>query len=247
MYKRQALLLVLGCKSSKSRDTLRIAAASNQALVMQELISGWEKLTGYDAELITGSTGKLTAQISSGAPFDVFLAADRIYVDRLLADNKIKDSISTYAYGKLAVIGENIDADIDVLIRKSKRIAIANPDIAPYGRASLAFLRENTASEDWSTKLAYAENVAQVHQYVYTGAADIGITALGLIELSKQSESDFDWLALEGSYEPVEQLLTILASTHLIEESSSFRSYLMSEEGQSVLISYGFISAADTR
>ncbi len=233
------LVTISGCKPSSSREVLRIAAASNQAVVLREIVDRWEEKTGHKADLITGSSGRLTAQISEGAPFDVFLAADHIYTDRLLDDGHILDSISTYAFGKLALIGRNIQGDISEIISTSTRLAIANPEIAPYGKASIVYLDGLALSEDWTSKLAYAENVAQVHQSVYTGAAEIGITALGLLKHSSD-EDVLKWKAIDGSYKPVEQLLAIVKSSHLVQVSSSFRSFLLSSEGRAILSSYGY-------
>jgi len=237
------IVLMLGCKPSTSRDTLRIAAASNQAIVMRDIIKAWQNKTGFQAELITGSSGKLTAQISSGAPFDIFLAADRSYITSLLAAGYIQDSISTYARGKLALIGETLQGDLEDQIKKSRRIAIANPDIAPYGKASITYLENLTKREEWTSKLAYAENVAQVHQYVYTGAADIGITALGLKK--KQSDKDgLQWHVLDGPYNEVEQLFAVVSRTHLTDLATSFRSFVMGPKGQRILRTYGYSTSS---
>jgi len=238
-----SVMLMSGCKPSTSRNTLRIAAASNQAIVLRDLIKSWQDETGWEAELITGSSGKLTAQISSGAPFDIFLAADRSYIDRLLADEFIQDSVSIYAAGKLALIGKNLVGDIKNQIEKSKRIAIANPDIAPYGKAAIAYLEDVSTVEDWTSKLAYAENVAQVHQYVYTGAADIGITALGL----RRKETNNDgilWQTLDGSNREVKQFFSVVRSTHLTEEASSFRAFVLGPRGQEILGDYGYSTSS---
>ena len=206
---------------------------------MRDLISAWEQKTGYMADLITGSSGKLTAQILSGAPYDLFISADRKYLERLTKDEHITDSITTIAYGQLAYVWSGSSLGYEEVLSDATYIAIANPDVAPYGKSAFSYLNDHSLYDSDRSKLIYGENVAQVYQYVVSGAAEIGLTALSLVVNSQHH--DVEWLRVQGEYQLVEQSAGILTSSSLQEEAKSFISYMKSSEASQILESYGYL------
>lgn len=228
------------CKSSDGqRKVIRVAAASNNALVMRDLIAAWEEETGFKVDLITGSSGKITAQIFSGAPYDVFVSADRKYLYDLQRKELIEDSISTIGYGQLAYIWTEEDSDIEKLLSKADHIAIANPEVAPYGKSALAYLSEYHSDDSLRAKMIYGENVAQVYQYVHSGAAELGITAVSL--LLPDNRHEMNWSLLEEDYDLIEQSVGILSFSPLKERAEKFVSFLVSRKASEILESYGYL------
>jgi len=238
------ILSVGACKDADRSQSIRIAAASNQSLVMQEMIQAWEEQTGLKADLITGSSGKLTAQISSGAPYDVFISADRKYMEHLQNLNLIQDSIYTIGHGRLALVWQAGLAvqndDPTSLLSESQKVAVANPMIAPYGASAMSFLESEEIFVTVQPKLIYAENVAQVFQYVHTGAADVGLTALSLLAKNKSAEG-VEWSPLSKSHTLIEQTATILASSIHTNNAQTFIAFLTSDEGKEILTSFGYL------
>lgn len=189
MKKTLLLLVMLGVsQSAQSRELVTVAAASDLVYCMEELNAAFAKIRPTaDVTTSVGSSGTFFAQIRNGAPFDVYLSADMNFPRRLIAEKAADgNSLTPYAIGRIVVWTMRSDLDIKAGIRSLvspavSRIAIANPEHAPYGRAAKAAMESAGIWKDVESKIVMAENISQTRQYVQTGNAEIGIIALSLI------------------------------------------------------------------
>jgi len=189
--KARALLLVLFCSfffpTSAHAQTLRIAAAADLQFVLPDLASQYEKQTGAKVAITYGSSGNFFAQIQNGAPFDLFLSADLDYPKKLIqAGLAESDSLQIYAAGRLA-LWLPPDSPLDptsglktLLDPRIQKIAIANPEHAPYGRAAVAALQNAGLSAQLKPNPVFGENISQAAQFVQSGSAQAGLMALWL-------------------------------------------------------------------
>jgi molybdate transport system substrate-binding protein len=239
-----SLLLACGFASAQN---LTVAAASDLQTALPAIVSQFEKDTGQQVKLTFGSSGNFLTQIQNGAPFDVFLSADIEY-PRLLerAGQAEGGSLYKYATGHL-VLWTRQDSGIDlrrglaVLTDKSvRRIAIANPEHAPYGRAAVAALRHERLFDRVQAKLVLGENISQAAQFAQSGSADVGVLALSLA-LSPALKPSGTYLEIPASwYPPIEQAAIIVAASRQKPLARQFMDYLKKPETVRILQSYGF-------
>ena len=173
-------LFTAGCGASRDTDTATVAVAANFKTTLVALAVDFEQSSSHTIELVTGSTGKLYAQIRFGAPYHVFLAADQERPRRLIEEGlAIPESRFTYAQGRLiAWSTERFELGPDAFTRADvARVAIANPDLAPYGRAASQVLNKLGVSVAVTPKLVLGENVGQAFAFVATGNAQIGLVS----------------------------------------------------------------------
>lgn len=174
---------VLSCVPVRAADAL-VAVATNFAEVANALLADFST-SGHTVRLVSGSTGKLYAQIKHGAPFDVFLAADT-QRPQLLADQPegVADSRFTYALGQLALWSRNpqlVQGEQTLRQAQFRRLALANPELAPYGAAALDTLNKLALLPQLQKRLVYGENVGQAYAMVATGNAELGFVALSYL------------------------------------------------------------------
>ena len=235
------LSLFYGCQTKR---TLKIAVAANTQYAMEDIANEFEKAYGIEVDLIVGSSGKLTAQIEQGAPFDIFIAADTKYPDYLFKKGLVNDSASIYARGQL-VLWTLKDYSPSLELLKSdeiKKIAIPNPELAPYGLASKDVLLTQNLYVSIKEKLIYGESVSQSNQFITTQSADIGFTALSVV-LSPKMEGIGHWTIINPKYYfPIEQGMVILKSTERNTEAELFYNYIFSSEAQKILQKYGYLT-----
>jgi molybdate transport system substrate-binding protein len=237
--------LPLAAQSSSSAPALTVAAASDLAVVIKEISTAFEKQTGIKTKISTGSSGNFFAQIANGAPFDVFLSADEDYPRRLVAAGVAdKDSLYVYGTGHLVLWIRNASLDLkreglQALVKPSiHKIAIANPDHAPYGRAAVAALHHAGVYEQVKSKLVLGENISQTAQFVESGNADAGIVSVSLTKGMNPAGAFVDVPA--GSYPPIQQAAVIVNSTKNRRAAEAFIKYLKSDECKALLQRYGF-------
>lgn len=178
---RRAILTLCACllASSALAEKVTVAVASNFLVTAQDIAAAFEAETGHSVELVHGSTGKLYAQIRAGAPFDVFLSADRARPARLAEQGDAVD-VRPYAIGRLALVhGPALKAGglDEILARPGLRFAIADPAVAPYGVAAREVLRARRG-EAWDNRLVLGDSVGQAFSFVATGNAEAGLVAL---------------------------------------------------------------------
>lgn len=233
-----AILVTTACESpGASSNELTIAVAASLVLPITEIVSNYEEVSGKQVSIITGSSGKITAQITAGAPYDLFLSADMEYPETLVKQGLTKGRTIVFSQGALVLFGRvgNLSLDLDYLLNDEiKTIAIPNPEVAPYGRAAIQSLQKAGVYEQLKPKLIYGESVGQVNQFLHSGAVDAGITAATFagVQLEDYSMSQVDTLI----YSPIEHGAVVLKGAGAGAES--FLEYLMSGEGKEILKRY---------
>jgi molybdate transport system substrate-binding protein len=226
---------------------IRVAAAADLKFALDELGAQYEKQRGAKIDVSYGSSGNFFAQIQNGAPFDVFLSADIEYPRKLEAAGLAEPgTLYEYAVGRIAIwMPTDAHADLAKLGWKAllepsvEKIAIANPEHAPYGRAAVAALRNAGIYGEVRTKLVYGENIAQAAQFVASGNAQAGILALSLA-ISPAMKDGKRWEIPADMYSPIEQAAVILKNAKDKEGARAFVAFLKSEAGRKILESYGF-------
>jgi molybdate transport system substrate-binding protein len=243
-----APVLALGGEALLAQTTLTVAAAANLGPVLREIVPRFEKSNGTHLALVFGSSGNLTTQIEHGAPYDVFLSADVDYPRRLEGEGlTVAGSLAVYAVGKL-VLWAPKNSSIDLARRGQQalvlpavhKIAIANPQHAPYGKAAMAFLRNSGLYDQLAGKLVLGEDVAQTAQFVSSGNADVGIIPLALAIAPAMREQG-DYVEIAGhAYPPIQQAAVVLKSSKTPALAAKFLAYIRSPEVASVLARYGY-------
>jgi len=244
--------LASGCKKQASpaaeKPMLTIAAASDLKFALDHLADEFRKKhPAIGVQISYGSSGNFFAQIQNGAPFDLYFSADIEYPRGLAAAGRaLDDAIFPYAIGHLVLWVKNespLDLGLGMQVLRgadAKKIAIANPQHAPYGRATVAALRSLGVYEQVESRLVYGENIAQTAQFVESGAAEIGVLALSLA-LSPRMKKVGRYLKIPTSaHPPLEQGGMILRSTQQPEAARRFRDFVLAPEGRQVLEKYGF-------
>ena len=228
---------------------LRVAAAADLEFALDELL---EAFASFDAEtrveVTYGSSGNFFAQISNGAPFDLYLSADVRYPRRLAeAGLALDDDVFLYAVGRIVVwvpVSSPIDLEgrgIEALRDPSlRRIAIANPRHAPYGLAAMEAIRTHGLAEAVESRLVLGENAAQTAQFVQSGAASIGIIARSLASAPKMREAGRAWLIPRSAHARMEQGGLIVKSTRSPQRARRLRAFLLGDVARQVLERYGF-------
>jgi molybdate transport system substrate-binding protein len=242
------LLSVLVTFPAVSVQEIRVAAAADLKFALDELTAQYEKQSGKKIAVIYGSSGNFFAQIQNGAPFDLFLSADIEYPRKLEAARLAEPgTLYEYAVGRI-VIWMPADARVDLAALGWKallqpgveKIAIANPEHAPYGRASVAALRNAGVYEQVRNRLVYGENIAQAAQFVSSRSAQAGILAFSLA-VSPPMRDGKRWEIPEKLHSPIEQAAVILKSAKDKEGARAFLAFLKSDAGREILKHYGFM------
>jgi len=226
---------------------LRVAAASDLQFAMSDLAARFEKSTGTKVVVSYGSSGNFRTQIVNGAPFDLFFSADVQYPNLLISAGLADaDTLYVYAHGRLvlwAPAGSNLQLEKRGLaVLKAARvtkIAIANPDHAPYGRAAVAVLQESGLYREVKSKLVYGENISQAAQFAESGSAQVGIVALSLTYAGSMKNGE-RWEVPQNLYPPLEQAAVIIHASQNKAAARAFLEYVKSAAGKEVLANYGF-------
>lgn len=245
------LMILFACLPYNARggEKILIAAASDLKFAMDEILSAFEKTNpAIDVEVSYGSSGNFYAQIKQGAPYDVFFSADASYPARLEAEDLcVKGQRRLYAIGQIALwipgkssldVRKGLDAILDPAVKK---LAIANPRHAPYGRAAEESLRYYGLWDKVRNKLVFGENISQTAQFAQTGAADAGIIALSLAISPKMTNDGTYWIIPEVSHSKLEQCYTVLQRGKDKSAVKTFLEFVQGDEGKKTLSAYGFV------
>ncbi len=228
-----------------------VAAASDLSFPIKEIIAQFEKRTGHTVKLTLGSSGNFQAQIVNGAPFDVYISADVDYVRQLERRGLIEpDTLFIYAIGRLVVWAPN-GSPFDVqklgmqalLQPGAKRIAIANPSVAPYGRAAVAAMRHYKVYEHAAPRLVLGENIAQAAQFLASGAADVGVIAHSLALSEPMRAAGRYWEVPLVAYPTLNQAMAVLTHARQaghLPAARAFYSWFRNEASRDILKKYGF-------
>ena len=238
-------VLVTSCGKNAEKNTkLTIATAANMQFAMDSLVHAFSESTGVSCEIIISSSGKLTAQIKEGAPFDIFISADMKYPEELYGGGFTTAAPEVYAYGKLVLwsMKEDITPGMEILSTdRVRHIAIANPRTAPYGEAALEVLERWGLREKLENKLIYGESIAQTNQFITSKAAEAGFTAKSVV-LSPQMRDQGKWLDLDtGLHTPIAQGVVILKKQEPAPAAAQlFYDYLFSAAARQILLDFGY-------
>ncbi len=236
-------VLQLSCNEQDGQK-ITIAAAANMQYAIRALAADFTDRTDIQCDLVISSSGKLTAQIMEGAPYDIFLAANMKYPEYLESNKKAANTPKIYAYGKLVLwtVDPDSELSIDILTDSTVgKIAIANPKTAPYGEAAIEVLEKRDLFDSISDKLVYGESIAQTNQFVSTEAVELGFTALSVV-LSDPLKGKGRWIVIpENQYSPIEQGVVLIKHNKGVNQlSQSFFTYLFSEEAGKILEEFGY-------
>jgi len=233
---------LLSCQNRESRDHIRVATAANMQFAIAELADTYSKSNDVKIDVILGSSGKLAAQIVEGAPFDLFLSADVSYANFLKEKGFLSAGPETYAYGSLVVWSTNGPANLEELAKTNGKIALPNPELAPYGKAAKEALEALGLFESLLPQLVYGESVTQSNQFIVSGNAVMGFTAKSVVMAPSQSGNGAWQEVATDLYQPIEQTASIiLRGEEVAENVLKFHNYLFSEEARGVLKKYGYI------
>ncbi len=256
MFRSIALALVL-CVSafgSAFGQEITVAAAADLSAALPEIVAKYKAQTGQDVKLTFGSSGNLTTQIRNGAPFDVFFSADEEYPKQLIdASLAEKDTLYRYAIGRLVLWVPN-ESPLDLskvgimalLDPAIKKIAIANPEHAPYGRAAEAALRHFALYDQVSSKLVLGENISQAAQFVESGNAQAGLVALSHALSPAMKNKGRYWIVPLDSYPTLNQAAVVLSHSKQSAAARKFLDYVRGPEASSLLKDFGFSLPAET-
>ena len=248
------LLTMLSAVSAWGGDAeINVAAAADLSSALPELAANYQKQAGIIVRLSFGSSGNLTQQIKNGAPFDLFFSADEDYPKQLAQAGLAEaSSLQRYARGRLVLwipAGSTLDVahrGLEVLADPSvQKIAIANPQHAPYGRAAETALKRAGLYDKIAAKLVLGENVSQAAQFVESGNAQAGLIALSHALAPGMKDKGRYWAVPADLYPELNQAAVVLTQSPHKKEATGFLDYLKTPEARSILQRFGFALAAE--
>ena len=237
-------LLTIAAGMARAAE-VSVAVAANFTAPMQQIAALFEQSSGHKAVLSFGSTGKLYAQIRNGAPFQILLSADDKTPLKLEAEGQTVTGMRfTYAVGKLALWSSQnglIDAQGAVLRSgQFKRLALAEPKLAPYGAAAVETLTTMGLLAEVTPKIVYGENIAQTYQFVSTGNAELGFVALSQIYTNGKLGSGSAWIVPADMHAPIRQDAVLLKTGEHQPAARALMAFLRSDAALAVIRSYGY-------
>jgi molybdate transport system substrate-binding protein len=228
-------------------EALVVSAASNLILAFEEMGARYEQETGGPVIFNFAASGQLAQQINQGAPVDLFVAANVAYVEDLATKGLVlPDSVQVYARGRLTLWTRadstlSVETVEDLLKPEVRRVAIANPEHAPYGVAARQALQTAGAWEEVQPKLVLGENVRQALQFAETGDVDVAIVPLAL-----SINSDGGWTPVpEDLHMPIDQALGVVADSPRQAQARDFAAFILGPQGREILREYGFVPAGE--
>jgi molybdate transport system substrate-binding protein len=245
---------LLGLGNLCNAQEIRVAAAADLQFVMQDVAARFQKETGKTVKLTYGSSGNFFQQLQNGAPFDMFFSANLDYPRKLEAVGATEPgTFFQYAVGRIVVWVPN-DSKVDVssglqslLSASIKKIAIANPEHAPYGQAAVAAMKKESVYDKVAGKLVLGENISQTATFVVSGSADVGIVALSLALSPNMKDRGRYYEIPVGDYPPIEQACVILKSSQQKDAARAFLNFIKAPAVAELFRAYGFALPADSK
>ncbi|GLX77687.1 molybdate ABC transporter substrate-binding protein [Thalassotalea insulae] len=243
------LWLTFSVSASQDKQVLRIAVAANFVAPLNSLLPEFTEQTGISTQVFTGSTGNLFQQIAHGAPYDIFLAADTTRPQKLISLGKANaNSLKTYAIGELAFWSSqwqqeskpSLDKLVTQLRQNQQKFAIANPKLAPYGKAAKQALVKLQLWPELKKQLVTGTNINQTFQQLRSGAVTTGIVALSQLKQNKYSGIKIP----VNHYQPIKQQLVIITASQQIAKAQKFSDFLLAPSNQEKLNQLGYHSAS---
>ncbi len=237
-----------GVVAQPGREEITVAAAADLNYALKDLAQRFTRASGTEVKLSFGSSGNLFSQVQNGAPFDLFFSADSGYPQKLADVGLVeRSSVRIYAVGHLVLwVPNSLGLDpqklkMDLLsAAKVRRIAIANPQHAPYGRAAMAALEHFGLKDKVAPKLVMGENISQAAQFVQSGNAQAGLIALSLALSPAMKDAGRYWELPGDAYPEMSQAAAIVSSSKHKAAAEAFLKYVTSAEGRAILQQYGF-------
>ena len=223
-----------------------VAVSANMKDAFTEITATYKASNQSDFRVVYGSSGNFTAQIMNGAPFKLFIAADEHFPLELYKNGKTVDEGRVYAIGKLALISKKSFGPMPVqsklelanAIGKANKIAIAKPELAPYGKASVEYLKSIGLWELAKDKLIYGDNIGVAAMYVVSGAADMGFTALSLATSREVTRETVYTLLDSKQYEPIKQRMILIKGAP--KEAVDLYQFMQGPQAKAILQKFGY-------
>ncbi|MGB3314865.1 MAG: molybdate ABC transporter substrate-binding protein [Albidovulum sp.] len=232
------LALCLFAAAARAESAL-VTVATNFRPAAEALAGAFNAETGHEVTLTAGATGKLAAQIANGAPFDAFLSADAETPKRLAAEGHALPGTSfTYATGALLLWSADPTRDLSdpaTALRAARHVAIANPALAPYGKAAMQAVEKMGLSGDLNSKIVTAENIGQAYALVASGAA-----ALGFVAASADTKDGTGWRVPEGFHDPIRQDAILLSHGANNQAARAFLDWLQGDAAHAIIRNFGY-------
>ncbi len=243
-----AMIFLIALAPAVRAEELTVAAAADLTFALKDVAASFERQSGNRVRISYGSSGNFFSQISNGAPFDVFFSADVKYPDKLAGAGLVEPgTLYEYASGRIVIwvparspieLGRGLDA---LLAPEVHKIAIANPEHAPYGRAAVAALRHQGIYDRVAGKLVMGEDISQTAQFVQSGNADAGIIALSLALAPAMKERGRYAMIPPDDYPPIVQAAVVIRSSKHKRLARSFIEFMKEPETVTMMRQYGFI------
>jgi molybdate transport system substrate-binding protein len=223
-----------------------VVVAANMKDAFTEINSQFQKENGADLKIIYGSSGNFASQIIHGARFHLFIAADEQYPLELFKKGKTVNAGQVYAIGQLALIankskGIQLKGSREGLlnaIQKANKIALAKPELSPYGKASVEYLKSSDLWEIAKDKIVYADNIAMAAMFVSTGSADIGLTALSIAKSPALTKASIGIELNKSLYQPIKQRMVLI--TNPTKDAIRLYEFMQSPRAQEILRAHGY-------
>ncbi len=234
------IVLFFSCNSNK-KEALKIAVASNLRFTMEDINKEFEKQTGTKVEMITASSGKLTAQIVNGAPYDLFISANKKYAYRVHKECYIAEKPEVLCKGVLVLWSNSkIEVNIETFYKNTdlKTVALANHRNAPYGIAAVEVLKKANIYDTLFPKIVFAESVMQLNQYMINKVAQVGFTSKSVV-VSKKLKNIGKWKEIDKEmYSSIKQFVVLLSNES--KSAKEYKKFLFSKKSKEILINYGY-------
>ena len=240
--------LALYVSASLAQKAPTVAAASDLKFALEEIAANYKADKGQELRLVFGSSGVLWQQVKNGAPFGLLMSADEAYIDDLYKHGLTVDKGGLYAIGRIALLQKKgnpikLSTDKDGLMKaitEAKKIAIANPEHAPYGRAAKEYLISMGVWDQAQPKLVFGENISQATMFALTGSADFAIAALSLA-ISPQVQVQSAYVLIpDHLHKPLRQKMALIKNG--APNAKDFYQYLQEPKSQQIMSRYGFIT-----
>ena len=241
-------LIALYVSASLAQSAPTVAAASDLKFALEEIAANYKTDKGQEVRLVFGSSGVLWQQVKNRAPFGLLMSADEAYIDDLYKNGLTVDKGSLYAIGRIVLLQKKgnpikLVTDKDGLIKaitEARKIAIANPEHAPYGRAAKEYLISIGVWDLAQPKLVFGENISQATMFALTGSADFAISALSLA-ISPQVQAQSAYVLIpDHLHKPLRQKMALIKNS--ASSAKDFYQYLQEPKSKQIMITYGFIA-----
>jgi molybdate transport system substrate-binding protein len=245
--KLKKILFLLTLVSSLNAQTIKIAVAANVSYAIEELKKEFNSLyPDTKVQVILGGTGKLFAQIQHNAPYDILMSANMLYPEKLYKDGKAITRPLVYAQGSLAYLSskkKDFSKGIELVLSDNiKRVAIANPKLAPYGMATIEALKNAKLYEKINSKFVYGDSISQTVTYAIK-ATDLGFIAKSALYSPKMShfKKEIHWNEVDPKlYTPIDQGIVLLKHGEKSKEASAFYAFIFSKKAEEIFKKFGY-------